>query len=209
MQGIDRPPLTSGNPDAMLAAWSRSFARVPYPDTMVPLITATALAANGHVARARAALERAQPGPAWDAALEQRLLVETLLDAFDGDRDEAVMKAARLRTLPLPPYRPQVQRHVQLLREALRALARAFVRRAEPDDVDLLEQAARMNPLMFWALRYAAAVAAIDLKHPEQARKLLKDAPSWSADSIFHEFDAEIRSHLRVENATIEGSRHE
>src|SRR5262245_54599168 len=66
-----RRVLRSGDVNAVLSAWGASVDRVPHPETMSPLITATALAAHGLVARARRALRLARRGPAWEAALEQ------------------------------------------------------------------------------------------------------------------------------------------
>ena len=76
---------------------------------MAPLVAATALMSNGMTERARTALSRAQRGPAWEAALEHRLFVEVLADAFEGDRDRALQNAERLALLPLPPESPFVR----------------------------------------------------------------------------------------------------
>src|SRR5687767_5591650 len=110
--------LVSGNVDAVLQAWSSALERVPHPETMGPLLIATAFAANGMVDRARRALDRAERGAAWEAAIEHRLFIETLLEAFDGDRPRAIAKAEWLRQLPLPPAGPLLVGRVVLLRSA-------------------------------------------------------------------------------------------
>ena len=71
-----RKILTSGDVRAILEAWRRSIERVMYPETMAPLMIATAYASHGWNDAARTALGRAAKGPAWEAAREQRLFVE-------------------------------------------------------------------------------------------------------------------------------------
>jgi hypothetical protein len=158
---------------------------------MGPLIDATAFAANGFVDRARTALARSTRGPAWEAALEHRLVVETLLDAFEGSSNEAMDTAGELRRLPLP-VSPPLRARVRELRSAMNAFARAFAHRSEHGDLDALSRASRANPLVHWALAYAAAVVHIDGGNPDRARKLLDRAPKWPNDSVFHAFHAEI-----------------
>jgi hypothetical protein len=184
--------LISGNVSAVLAAWISALRRVAHPDTIVPIITATALAAHGMTDKARDALERAKRGPAWDAALEHRLMVETLLDAFEGERSRALETAQTLQALPLPPLGPWVRERVSRLRRAIGALARAFARSATPDDARALEGASARHPLVFWALRYAAAIAWVDHGAPERAERLLQDAPEWPEDSAFRLFHDEL-----------------
>jgi len=101
-----RKLLMSGDVERVIGTWEDSIGRVPHRDTMAPLLQATAYAAYGWIEAARRALERALRGPAWEAALEQRLFVETLLDAFEGDREEAVRKASALEGLPMPRAGP-------------------------------------------------------------------------------------------------------
>src|SRR6185503_18058291 len=141
--------LLSGNVDAVLGAWRGALDSVPHRETMVPLIAATALAANGMIDRARFELGRAARGEAWEAALEHRLFVETMLDAFEGERLQAVAKADQLRELPLPIVGPFVRERVAVLRAAAGALARAFAHRPTAGDIRTLELAARRNPLVY------------------------------------------------------------
>jgi hypothetical protein len=191
-----RELLRSGNVEAVLEAWSDTLERVPHPETMAPLIAATALAAHGFTERARHALGRARRGSAWEAAIEHRLLVETLLGVFEGEREHALESAAALRQLPLPGS-PLLRGRVSDLRAAMGAFARAFSHQARSDDLTTLERAARDNPLIHWAMRYAAAVARIDRGEAGRARRLLEDAPPWPDDSALRAFHDEIRDEIR------------
>jgi hypothetical protein len=191
-----RKVLLSGDVRTVLERWSPSLERIPNPATMAPLMTATAFAAYGWVEKARAAMASAERGPAWDAALEHRLFLDALLLAFEGDRDGALEQAERLGRLPLPPASEALRDRVRTLRIAVGALARAFAHRSHPGDRELLEQASESSPLVFWAMRYAAAVAAIDQGDAARARLLLSGAPSWPAESTFRAFHDEILQQL-------------
>lgn len=190
-----RRALVSGDVGAVLREWSRSIARAPYAPTMAPLMTATAFAANGWVEQARAALAAAQRGPAWDAALEHRLFLDALLLTFEGDRDEAIRQAERLARLPVPDAPAPMRERIEVLRGAMGALTRAFAHKAERGDGELLDRAARISPLVHWAMRYASAVVAIDEGDGEKARALLDGAPDWPSESAFRTFHDEIAAH--------------
>lgn len=95
-----RTLLISGDVEAVLAAWETALERAPHRETLLPLVRATALAANGMIDRARLALSRAAEGPAWDAALEQRLFVETMLDAWPRRARRSPRSRARSRIAP-------------------------------------------------------------------------------------------------------------
>src|SRR5690606_3582351 len=140
---------------------------------------------------AREALAKAERGPAWEAAAEHRLLVAVLLAAFEGEGAEARAAAARLATFPLPES-GGVRARPAGLRESGASLARAFAHQAMPGDVDKLERAAEESPLVHWAMRYGAAVAAIDAGDLDRARRLVADAPPWPAESAFRAFQEEI-----------------
>jgi hypothetical protein len=187
-----RDVLRSGDVRSVLSAWSGNISKLPHPETMGPLITAAAFASCGWVEQARTALDRSVRGPAWDAALEHRLFVETLLDAFEGDREGALTKASRLSSLPMPPAGRFMQGRVRALRDALAAFARAFAHTSTPEDIDLLERASKKSPLVHWAMRYAAAVVAIDHGNPDHAKKLLETAPEWPEGSAFRLFHEEL-----------------
>lgn len=191
-----RRALRSGDVRSVLERWSPSLHRIPHPATMAPLMTATAFAASGWVEKARAALASAERGPAWDAALEHRLFLDALLLTFEGDRDGALEQAGRLERLPLPAAAPLLRDRVRTLRGAVLALARAFAHRSEAGDRALLERASEMSPLVFWAMRYAAAVVAIDEREWESARRLVEGAPPWPSESTFRAFHDEIVKQL-------------
>ncbi len=72
------------------------------------------------------------------------------------------------------------------------ALARAFAHTSVPGDRALLERASEASPLVFWAMRYAAAVVAIDEGELTRVEELLADAPSWPQESTFRAFHDEI-----------------
>ena len=148
-----RRMLRSGDLGAVLEAYHPTLSRLPHPETLGPLMVAAALAAHGMVGRAQRALDRAVRGEAWEAALEHRWFVETLMEAFDGDRGRALDRAESLEKLPLPAASASLQRRVAALRAALTALARAFARRSTDDDAELLEAAADHSRLVHWAWR--------------------------------------------------------
>jgi len=187
-----RRTLRSGDLGKVLQAYHPTLARLPHPETLGPLMVAAALAAHGMVDRARRALERAVRGEAWEAALEHRWFVETLMEAFDGDRSRAVERAESLEKLPLPPGSGPLQKRVAMLRAALTALARAFARCPRQGDAEVLEAASDNSPLVHWAMRYGAIVAYLERGERERARRLLADAPHWPADSAFRAFQEEL-----------------
>jgi hypothetical protein len=191
-----RRVLQSGDVYTVLRSWSAALERVPYPSTMAPLMTATAFAAYGWLDKARAALAAAERGPAWEAAIEHRLFLDTLLLTFEGDRDGAIEQSRRLARLPLPSVSPALRARVRTLRLAIGAFARAFAHESEPGDADLLEHASENSPLVFWAMRYAAAIVAIDRGDLRKARALLTDAPAWPEESIFRAFHNEIAARV-------------
>ena len=188
--------LTSGDLHAVLGAWAPALEQVPHPGTLGPLIAATAFAAHGQTERAQQLLDRAQRGAAWEAAREQRLLVETLIDAFDGERDRAVGKAQALAELPAPTAASSLMlSQVEGLRTAIGALARAFARKPEQDDLRRLAAASRAAPVLHWAMRYAAAIIRVDRNEPAAARQLLEGAPLWPEQSVFRDFHQELLAH--------------
>lgn len=187
--------LTGGDPDAVLELWGPTLEGMPHASTLMPLMAATALAASGCLERARVMLGRASRGPAWEAAFEHRLLLETMLDAFEGEREAALTKARELEALPLPATNSSLRRRVTELRGALSALARAFARQSELGDAERLERAAKETPVLHWALRYAAAIARIECGDRRSAKALLKNAPTWPDESAFRAFHSELSAH--------------
>lgn len=191
-----RRMLMRGNVPEVLEAWAPMLETTPYPETIQPLLVATAYAANGWIEQAREALRRAKKGDAWSAAEEQRCIVDTLLESFDGDRERAVRLAEGLENLPLPAVGVFLRRRIAALRGGLAALARAFARIPEGNDRRLLLAAANASPLFHWAFSYAAAVVAIDEGDAAGARKVIAGAPRWPESSVFHGFHAEIEQQI-------------
>lgn len=188
--------LISGDVPRILGTWQGSLRRVTYPETMAPLMTATAYAAYGFIDAARNALSRAARGPAWEAAVEQRLFVEALLDVYEGERMRAMNKATELEQLPLPPAGYWMRRKIALLRRGIAAMARAFAHESRADDEKVLHRAARSSPLVHWAMRYARAVFLVDNGRKNEALELLATAPSWPAESVFRAFHDELVGHI-------------
>lgn len=186
-----RQLLSSGDLRAILDVWNDAIDTLPHYRTVGPLIRATAFAAHGLTDRARGVLDRAERGLAWENALEHRLFVETLLDAFEGRRSQALDKARALRALPLPAS-PWAKSRASVLRSAAGALARAFAHCPEQGDAARLSAAAKHHPLVYWAMRYALAVVHIDQGRRDEALALVSAAPEWPEGSAFNAFQAEI-----------------
>ncbi len=196
VQHRTRRLLRSGDVHRVLESWRRSIERVMYPETMAPLMIATAYASYGWIEAARNALTRAHKGAAWDAAIEQRLFVEALLDTFEGDAASALSKATALTHLPMPAAGPLTKRRVIKLRDGVVAMVRAFQHASQEGDARVLAEAGRISPLVHWAMRYAAAIVAIDRGSRREATQLLAGAPEWPNESAFKSFDVELRNKL-------------
>jgi hypothetical protein len=188
--------LMSGDVKRVLGTWAGSATRVTFPETMAPIMAATAYAAYGWLHEARKALDRAVKGPAWDAALEQRLFVETLLDTFEGNRSGALAKAEALEQLPTFAGGLLMRFRIRRLRRGLVAFARAFAHKSDRADSKRLTTAANTSPLVHWAMRYAGAVIAVDAGDKAKALGLLAGAPEWPTESAFRTFDQELRAQL-------------
>jgi hypothetical protein len=186
-----RELLSSGDLRAILEVWNDAIDTLPHHRTVGPLIRATALAAHGLTDRARGVLDRAERGLAWENAIEHRLFLETLLDAFEGRGSQALEKARALRALPMPAS-PWAKSRASVLRSAAGALARAFAHCPEKDDADRLLAAAKHHPLVHWAMRYALAVVHIDQGRRDEAHDLVASAPEWPEGSAFNAFQEEI-----------------
>jgi hypothetical protein len=189
--------LESGDVHRVLRAWQRTMDRVPHPETMAPLMIATAYASHGWLEAARTALAHAVKGPAWDAAREQRLFIEALLSTFEGENQVAMQKAHELEQLPLPTSRPLMRRRVTQLRAGVAALVRAFGHQSDAADDKVLARAAVISPLVHWPMRYAEAIVAIDHGEQARARKLIQAAPEWPTQSAFASFHAELMGKLQ------------
>lgn len=187
-----RQLLMSGDVERVIGVWEGSISGVPHPETMAPLLKATAYASYGWSSAGRRALERAVKGPAWEAAIEQRLFIETLLDTFEGDRQTAIAKAGALAAMPMPSGGLLGRLRVSRLRAGLAAFARAFAHSSREGDAATLRKAAGASPLVHWAMRYAAAIVAVDRGKVAEARALLAGAPAWPAESAFREYHDEL-----------------
>jgi hypothetical protein len=191
-----RRVLIAGDVHGVLRAWQPTMDRVPHPETMAPLMIATAYASYGWLDAARNALSRAVKGPAWEAAREQRLFIETLLLTFEGERETALEKVRELERLPLPARGVLVQRRVKQVRQGMAALVRAFGHESDAADRKRLERAASASPIVHWAMRYAEAIVAFDHGERDRARSLIEAAPDWPAQSAFASFHAELMGML-------------
>jgi hypothetical protein len=188
-----RALLLSGDVPRILEVWRDLAGRIPSYQLAEPLIEATTFAAYGWVEEARAQLGRVELGGAFEISAEHRMYIETLLEAFDGDREQAVRMADRVAALPMPPrLGARMRRRLEALRVSLGALTRAFAHRAAPGDLEVLEGVARTSPLVSWAMRYAAAIVAVDEGRPERVRALLSGAPAWPPQSAFRAFHREL-----------------
>jgi hypothetical protein len=187
-----RRVLLSGDVPRILNTWQASLQRAAHPGTMAPLMNATAYAAYGFIEAAHRALERAERGPAWEAALEQRLFIEALLDVYEGDRGRAEAKALTLAQMPLPAANFWMRRRVALLRRGIAAFARAFAHRSKAGDDRLLRRVSRASPLVHWAMRYAQAVLLVDRGRQQEALALIALAPTWPDESAFRMFHSEL-----------------
>jgi hypothetical protein len=184
--------LLSGDAERIVAVWREAAAHESHDESTVRLIAATAFAAYGWVQEARTQLHRLRPGSSTDATAEHRMFVETLLEAFDGDRDHAVQMAEAIVALPVPPVGRKLRDQVLLLRGSVGALARAFAHHSKPGDFELLEFVSRSSPLVSWAMRYAAAIVALDQGQPSRAQAMLLNAPAWPPQSAFRAFHDEL-----------------
>jgi len=193
-----RQLLMSGDAERVIGAWEGAFGGVPHPETMAPLLKATAYASYGWIEAGRRALSRAVRGPAWDAALEQRLYIETLLDVFEGDREAALAKAHALEAMPAPAAGLLARRRVARLRGGLAAFARAFAHAGRDGDAAALKKAAGASPLVHWAMRYAGAILEVDRGRSAEARALIAGSPPWPKESAFREYHDELLQHAEA-----------
>ena len=191
--------LQSGDPTRISALWRRALDGTNHTHATEALMNAVTYAACGWVDEARVHLQQASWDRVWDPTGEHRLFVETLLEAFDGDRTLALQHAERVAALPMPEVGGRLRRKVVALRVSLGALARAFAHVSLAGDLEILEHAARSSPLISWAMRYAAAIVSVDQNEPTRALAMLDGAPSWPPQSAFHAFHQELL--MRIANA--------
>ncbi len=192
----ERTVLLSGDVTRVLEMWRPWLERLRSAEGYVELMEATAYAAFGWVDAARGALARIPEGKLREAALEERLTIEALLDAFEGDRAKALAGALEVERMPVEASGLFAKRRLLARRSGVAALARAFAHTSEGRDQRKLLRAGKLTPLFHWAMRYGAAVVAIDRGEMLEARELLDGAPSWPDESAFRVFDAELRGHI-------------
>jgi hypothetical protein len=188
--------MRSGDLNAVLRRWGSAVETVPHPETMGPLMLATAFAAHGWVDHAREHLVRAVRGPAWEAALEHRLFLDTLLFTFEGESTQARRAVLRLERLPLPVTEATMAEQIKSLRRALAALQRAFAREADGGDTELMLEVGARSPLVHWPMRYGAAINLVHAGEASEALQLVSAAPAWPAQSYFRVFHEAIQAEV-------------
>ena len=120
-----------------------------------------------------------------------------LLDTFEGDTAGAISKALELESMPMPRRAGFIARkRIARLRQGVIAVARAFAHESDAGDVATLDKAAHVSPLLHWAMRYAAAIVAIDHGKVDEARDMLEGAPAWPEESAFRAFHDQITARL-------------
>ncbi len=194
--------MRSGDLNAVLRRWGSSVETVPHPETMGPLMLATAFAAHGWVDHAREHLVRAVRGPAWEAALEHRLFLDTLLFTFEGESTQARRAALRLERLPLPVTEATTAERITSLRRALVALQRAFAREPDGGDTELMLDVGAQSPLVHWPMRYGAAINLLHAGEASEALQIVSEAPAWPAQSYFRVFHAAIQAEVERQAAS-------
>jgi hypothetical protein len=186
----------------MLAAWRGALGSADLAQDAEPLVAVIAFAANGWVDEARLWLQRARCRRTPGTTEEHRLFVQTLVEAFDGDRAEAMLMADAMAVLPIPEVGARLQKRVILLRASLGALARAFAHAPRAGDLKVLEASAHSSPLLSWAMRYAAAIVALDRNDLFRARRFIHGAPRWPQESAFCRFHAELEEQIHLRSST-------
>jgi hypothetical protein len=150
----------------------------------IALQRALALAALGVTGPARLALQAWRHRHLDDDEHEQLLIVEVLIEAFEGEHTGAHGRAAALRSLPRPES-PGRERRSRAIRECMGAIVRAFDGRAEQGDLELLLRGPEVLPLLHWVTRYAAAAVCAQRGARDAVATLLEGAPEWPQDSAF------------------------
>jgi hypothetical protein len=95
----------------------------------------------------------------------------------------------------MPQSGPVTRKRVALVRRGVAAMARAFAHVGTDEDGRVLVRAASASPLVHWAMRYAAAIVAVDRGRGAEARALLRGAPEWPQESAFRGFHDELLAH--------------
>ncbi len=187
--------LRQGDLTELIGAWLTAYEDNGQPAELEPLFRATALAAHGETRRARQIIGLLPDGP-WQQAVEQRMIVETLLDAIDGNRERAMSVAATMSQLPLPAGR-FARARAETRRAALQALARIFADRGRRDDLRWLRAARVQNPLLQLPLYYAEVVLLLQQGKLIAARHKLSFLPALPPENAFSVLRADLWRQLR------------
>lgn len=166
----------------------------------IALQRALALAALGVTGPARIALQAWRHRSPSDEEYERLLVVEVLIEAFEGEHTGAHQRAATLSSLPRPETRGD-ERRSTAIRECMSAIVRAFDGRPEPGDLDRLLRGPEVLPVLHWVTRYAAAAVCSQRGARDAVRALLAGAPVWPEESAFAMLHRDLTFGLRAESA--------
>lgn len=164
----------------------------------IALQRALALAALGVTGPARIALQTWSHRNPSDEEYERLLVVEVLIEAFDGEHTGAYRRAVALSSLPRPDTRA-ADRRSSAVRECMNAIVRAFDGRAEPGDLDRLLRGPEVLPVLHWVTRYAAAAVCSQRGAQDAVAALLAGAPIWPEESAFALLHRDLTRGLRRE----------
>lgn len=145
---------------------------------------ALALAALGVTGPARLVLQTWRHRHVSDEEHEQLLIVEVLIEAFEGEHTGAYGRASQLRSLPRPET-PGNERRSQAVRDCMAAIVRAFDGRSEAGDLEHLLRGPEVLPVLHWVTRYAAAAICAQRGARDAVATLLQGAPVWPEESAF------------------------
>jgi len=148
-----------------------------------------ALAGTGDFAAARRALLNNQHCDLEDQELQ--LCAKIVILSFEGQQGSALGLCRRLLSLPLVDSSQQRSRQAAR-REGIVALARAVAGAADEGDYLALSRASGLEPALYWACRYGAAVACYVKDERELACRLVEHAPLWPKDSVFRRIHSRI-----------------
>lgn len=152
-------------------------------ENSVTLKRALAFAALGVTGPARLALQSRPRRALSDEEREELLIIEALVEAFDGEHTNATRRVAALELLPLPTG--GAERRARSVRRCLAAIVRAFDGRSEQDDLEVLVRGPEVLPILYWATRYAAAAVCAQRGARDAVQTLLAEAPAWPEESAF------------------------
>lgn len=168
----------------------------------LPLVRATALGAHGLTDRARSALRYLHSGEETQDLQEHRLVLEILLDSLDGRQQEALIKSETLEQLALPPG-PFERGRSAGIRNGVVALARVFAHKTRKGDLNMLAQAARIEPLLHWVMDYGQAIVSARGQDFRAAQRILATAPEWPRGSVFASFNDQFTALIQPASASL------